>query len=555
MKNTFTLVPVIALLLLAIQSHAQCVSAYSTGSTNNVCSGDTVHLSYSYDSLCFKPVCSPVLDSLSTTYQLQSGTAFNAKSIYGNFYKGYRYQFLYTAADLQAVFDTGYIEQVAWRIGTYNSNAVLQNFTISIKTISPDSSKLTNWETGMTMVYSVQTYTPTVTLLTPWNSHNLTTPFYWDGVSGLVIEVRYYNPNTSNNMMNLMSVTADTGKVLYAMANADVYANQTAPTVWNERPVLRLKVCETSEVPVQDTLYWETDGPDTVEYDLGGNAFAKITAPQNFKVSMAKKGVLKNSAPLEVTTITRPSVTTGATTICKGQSATVYTQIPFDSYSWNTGDTSATITTADSGWYWVTTTKGSCVLQSVDSVYITVAPPINAFFTITSGSNAGENNLIISPPNASAYWLERAVDTLTNAPTGYTLTGTQVTLTCYGDSASSSDGNYVRVIVADVNGCTDTTNWDRLTNCLTGLRDYTAQLDFSVFPNPAEEYCYVKTAGLKGDVQIEITDMQGRVVMQHTYTPRQSVTALPVNTSQLATGTYMVRIFAEGKSGQTLLVK
>lgn len=46
----------------------------------------------------------------------------------------------------------------------------------------------------------------------------------------------------------------------------------------------------------------------------------------------------------------------------------------WDSYLWNTGETTQTITAQDSGWYWVQVQKGSC--DKIDSIYIAYTPPI-----------------------------------------------------------------------------------------------------------------------------------------------------------------------------------
>ena len=66
----------------------------------------------------------------------------------------------------------------------------MQNMTIKIKSVGLDSlTQATFNNSGFTAVYAQNTLFTTL----GWNSLQLTTPFNWDGVSNLLIEITYDN--------------------------------------------------------------------------------------------------------------------------------------------------------------------------------------------------------------------------------------------------------------------------------------------------------------------------------------------------------------------------
>lgn len=125
----------------------------------------------------------------------QSGanTATTYPAPYGNWYSGAKHQMLILASELQAAgMCAGDINSLAFNVTGVNGNP-LQDFTISLKNTT--ISAITTWETGLTQVYGPVTYTET----SGWNVHTFSTPFYWDGVSNLVIETCFNNQSGYTN--------------------------------------------------------------------------------------------------------------------------------------------------------------------------------------------------------------------------------------------------------------------------------------------------------------------------------------------------------------------
>lgn len=552
------------LFLVQLQAvKSQCVTASVTPNTN-LCVGDTVHLTCGFDPSCFATTlptgCVDKTDSLSTQYLIQSGNPYTTPSVYGNFYKGARFQFLYTAAEIGAVFDAGYIEQLAWRIGQFNSNASLENFTIAIKSVPADSTVLTTWETGLSTVYGPQIYTPNVTLSSSWNIHPLSTPYYWDGVSNLVVEIIRYNPFTSSNLVNKLSVTNETGKAIYAMTNNDPYTVTQSPIAVQERPVLRMKMCMTDQPPVfvdtSTNIYWTSTGPDTVQYDTTGNAFARITADQTYKANVLKNGILRSSSGLPVNLLKVPQVLPNTSfTLCNGDSRPVYTQQTYGSYLWSNGDTTPVINVVDSGWYSVTVTTNKCTLASLDSVQVHLAQVGNAEITITSGSGNGEYNILLTPQAAAVYRLHQTYDTLNGSIQVSNITGSQVIYTCYLDSSGTVGNSFVRGDILFQYGCRDTTAWAELTGCVSDLASDSKLLWFSIYPNPVTDIVFVEMpdAGINS-IETEVTDMQGRIVYSNIYN-QNSISRIAINTAKLAQGTYLLKMRSGTKTGQAFFVK
>ncbi len=102
-----------------------------------------------------------------------------------------RCQYLWRASELTAAGMTaGNITGLQFFF--YNTGSLLNNLTIKMKATTVDTLTAVNLvSTGQTNVYSSNTqFVPTGT---GWNSIQFTTPFNWDGVSNIVIEMAYDN--------------------------------------------------------------------------------------------------------------------------------------------------------------------------------------------------------------------------------------------------------------------------------------------------------------------------------------------------------------------------
>jgi hypothetical protein len=105
--------------------------------------------------------------------------------------------------------------------------------------------------------------------------------------------------------------------------------------------------------------------------------------------------------------------------------------------------------------------------------------------------------------------------------------------------------------------------WVEVTNgdCVTrifldqpiGINEETG-LELNVFPNPVGDIVYISTEGIHSLVRAEVWDATGRVCIMQTLDPNSSLNTIEV--SQLATGTYILRVWEEsGRAYISQLVK
>ncbi len=122
---------------------------------------------------------------------------------FGSQYPDNRKQFLYFASELtSAGFCAGNITAIGYNVITLGT-ANINNWTIKMKNTATASFTGTTWEIGMTTVYGAAN----ITLVAGTNTFTLTTPFYWDGTSNIIIETCFDNgaaggTNSSVNVLN-----------------------------------------------------------------------------------------------------------------------------------------------------------------------------------------------------------------------------------------------------------------------------------------------------------------------------------------------------------------
>lgn len=265
-----------------------------------ICPGQQVQLDFTSDpqacGVSYVPGCAgtPKIDTIKTGYNVQSGNPYTMVTLYGNFYKSMRTQMLYTASELQSILGGGgTISQLSWQIGVFNSNASLENFTISLKCVPASQTTLTTWETGMKQVFGPKVVTPTVVPSTNngWNTHALDSLYDWDGQSGLVVEICYYSPNTSSNLVNMMTYSNIPNRMLYVRSNNNECGTSNTPTSFAQRPNMRVRICQ-ANYAAYSIAWTPASGPNTVSNPAIKNPTANPTSTQTYQVSVSYNGCI-----------------------------------------------------------------------------------------------------------------------------------------------------------------------------------------------------------------------------------------------------------------------
>jgi len=142
-----------------------------------------------------------ILFSLNLSAQVYTiGSATHTSSYYGfssinTLYEDSRVQYIYSASELQAAGVPSGFEIDAFQLFVYElPGAEMRNFTISMKNTSTSSYANTpSYDAGLTTVFTTSSIGPADFTAGDWKQFQLQTPFVWDGVNNLLIQVCFDN--------------------------------------------------------------------------------------------------------------------------------------------------------------------------------------------------------------------------------------------------------------------------------------------------------------------------------------------------------------------------
>jgi hypothetical protein len=172
---------------------------------------------------------------------------------YKNAKEAARSQYLFRASELQAMgFSGGTIESLAFFVAylsTQGSSPEIDELTIKIGCTSEDS--LLDFEEGLTTVWGPAPFLPTI----GFNEHLLSTPYDWDGVHNLVVQICSRDSATSSGFASYLT----SGSFLSFPATVFSESNlpfspcelQHDPSLSSlfERPSIRFGVCNDGIFP------------------------------------------------------------------------------------------------------------------------------------------------------------------------------------------------------------------------------------------------------------------------------------------------------------------
>jgi gliding motility-associated-like protein len=250
---------------------------------------------------------------------------------------GTRSQMLYTAADLNALgVLKGRIESIALDVAVKNS---VSPYDLTIKMGCTPLTQLSSFipSSELKTVYTNGNYSTVL----GWNTFLLNTPFLWDGVKNLVVEICYFNGQ--NNLIgdDAVNYSATVNPQFYSQGSnfggCDIPNVQapTVPIVSTALPNARFSICD---MPVKSWPYrWE---PGTFVYDsTAGVTTAYVNSTTTFSVFTkgGNKCEIKDSVTV---TISQHGlkVTPMDTVICEGDSyqpiATGWGNAPSETFLW-----------------------------------------------------------------------------------------------------------------------------------------------------------------------------------------------------------------------------
>ena len=162
---------------------------------------------------------------------------------YGSNYKKGRTQFIISASELQSAGLTENTTINSLEFEVESAGSIVQQFEISMAHTTQQ--QLSYYENNLDLVYQVSAFTPTA----GWVTHNLNTPWAWDGVNNIVVDVQYNNFNYgSMTRVKLNKVNSGITLTLSEYDNSNIYGYSNS-SEW--RPNVRFGI---DKVEVADTI-------------------------------------------------------------------------------------------------------------------------------------------------------------------------------------------------------------------------------------------------------------------------------------------------------------
>ncbi|RZJ65381.1 MAG: T9SS type A sorting domain-containing protein [Flavobacterium sp.] len=249
----------------------------------------------------------------------------------------YRAQLLVSAAELTAAgLRAGNITSVAFNINTIGDAATNSNFKVRMGSAAGTTFTNTTFVAGLTEVFSVASYTHAVGV----NTINFSTPYNWDGVSSVIVEIQHSGIDNINNARTVY--TATTG-------NTVLYNYSTT---------------------------------------VGGALPTGILSTNRFNMTFGGSVACSSARTAVVATVNTPpalSLSATSATICSGSSTALVTLTSdvanYDSYTWTpstgvtgTAATGFTFSASASGSYTLTATNSTSSCASTATFTLTVNP-------------------------------------------------------------------------------------------------------------------------------------------------------------------------------------
>ncbi len=413
-----------------------------------VCSGSSVNLTATNAVIAPGPAAVGTGTALTLSYSYP--TAF------GNYWYQTWQQYLFTAAELNAMGMTaGNITSLSFSISALpNPNTPITDYNIQIAPTS-NTALSAFVTTGLSNVFGPTTVTAAAGL----NTITLATPYNWDGVSNLVIDLRQTEFYGNGNATTYYTTTPN-NSVLYAYAttsNANYWTSNPIPTTSTSRPNIIF-------------------GAQIQTQGAGGISWQWNPGAVNSNTATAVVTNTTGTATTQVFTVTGTSTVTGCV---------------------NTATTSVLVNVVPNTA--IATNSTQCGL-GVPTAFVTGGTSYNWYATPTSTTivQAGPFNHITSPINTTTTWyvntfnglceslIRTAVTQTVVVPDGVTAVTTSSAV-CPGTTYTLSSAN------------TGTTNvyaysWSASPSVGSGISSTTPGANVVLTPNTPGTYVYNVTA-------------------------------------------------------------
>lgn len=512
-------------------------------------------------------------------------------------YEGSRIQYLYRKSDLNSYGLTkGIISAIKFDLNNsqYPVDTVEQ-LQIKIGTTTDSIIPLTSWLGGTNTVYGPVNYLP---IGYSRNSFTFSSPFYWNGVDNIVVEICNGDPNNVNPNINTTSsnYTADCNLISYVCnhtylkdnlgnlcntsnvnnnflirvrpntifswqsTDSCLPANVVYSENFNITPRAYFPVCTSTE-SFRGNDYWSvsdnTNNPDFSSntlssynaspnqgnswfYTRGINLTGGTTYNLGFRYGM-RNPTLSTSEKMNVFYGSSPTVDSMNNLIVDYPSINNY----------NSANSSTDFTPTKSGAYYIgfhaysNPNQGSVLVDDIVVSPSTTTPVKLLSFT---GERDGETNLLhwvtATEQNNKGFMLQRSADGENFSPLGFVGSkaagGSSTANLNYGfiDGSPIMGTNYYRLKQVDIDGKSTLSNIVMIKGVKNTKLSITA-----LYPNPVEHVLTLALASPTNNaVQIIITDVAGKIVRQIPYKVLSGDNKILLKVEELSKGTYVLKV-------------
>lgn len=472
---------------------------------------------------------------------------------YSLVFRGNKAQWLIKATELQAAgFNAGYINSIGFDVGFAGDE--VENFSLSMK-LTTANALVPPLETGMQTVFSAAFYQPVANSI---NVHNLTSLFYWDGTSNIILEECHNNAFTGTSS-NVTLSYAGSGLTNNADV-ADHCTNPGGPTFTvSARPNVQIGMvppCESPKEavtafirpvpevdlgadvnicvePGQETLVLDAGvQPNNGVYNWDDGSTDQVRAVHvngTYNVKVTNMYTCTGGDTINVIFRNYPLVDLGNdTTVCNGVILPLDAGSEGISYFWNTGETTAAIQINSPGMYnvFVTNDEGCTKTDTIIVDMVGQLPSVQGINIDNNGQNTFQFTAV-NPQNVIGYDWDfgdgSAHSYLANPVHSY-----------------AAEGNYV-VVLQLSSSCGFFA--DSVSAHMVGIHQLNIGNDeLTVYPNPARNTATIlNKSGLKME-RVQVYNILGQIVYRADADSKDKHTLL---LDGLSSGIYTVEVFTD----------
>ena len=554
-----------------------------TGATNAQAGTSNQTFAFTINDNDAAPVASSNLSGSVGTYTSNLSQPFRGSNFDA------RTQVLYTAAELTALgFTSGNITSLGFNVVSKLSTQAYNGFTIKLKNTATTALVTGAFETGATTVYTANYSTIAGVNTIPITS------FLWDGTSNLLVDMCYDNATGSaDDLIAGSTSTANTffdRQITNATPGCSI-ASSVFAFATSARPMITFSITTLGNAVSTALTSTKTAylGPfdDVYFYDASGNIMARIRNLGAFdygctQVVIDRAGTAtvpfwNNNPANYLASKTFRVIPANNTTTGNYQVSFYYTATERNNWVAATGQSfsAAQVVKVSNGFYvpdvTPSTTHVSDVMLSPNTAgtfganYIAtgdfngtgfsgfgigvagVALPININYFTGSKQSAGHLlswKVNCTTSDMATMVLERSSDSR-NYKTINSITADA--LRCmqpfnFTDNTPAPGINYYRLKIIDIDGKISYSGIVALLNAVKGFEI------ISLAPNPVVgNYCTLNiTSALALKIDLQITDIQGRVVKNFLAPLTAGFNSIPINVNNLAAGSYTITAKIDG---------